>query len=128
MQTPKVQFPKLELPSITRPELSVPAQLTTAQQHVVSAVKQVIAQVNDRIDPTRRRTVVLERVDQAEREALKAIEGAMSRTASLRERIDLPFTADVGKAVRTNVEFAVTLAKRQADFAERVVKTLVPAA
>ncbi len=128
VKLPKVQAPKVQLPKLELPELSVPAQFTTAQQHVVSAAKQVMAQVNDRIDPTRRRTVVLERVDRAEREALKALEGAMSRTASLRGRIDLPFTADLGKAVRTNVEFAVKLAKRQADFAERVVKTLVPAA
>lgn len=128
VKLPNVRAPKVQLPKLELPELSVPAQLTTAQQHVVSAAKQVMAQVNDRIDPTRRRTVVLERVDRAEREALKALEGAMSRTASLRGRIDLPFTADLGKAVRTNVEFAVKLAKRQADFAERVVKTLVPAA
>jgi hypothetical protein len=128
VKLPKVQAPKVQLPKLELPELSVPAQFTTAQQHVVSAAKQVMAQVNDRIDPTHRRTVVLERVDRAEREALKALEGAMSRTASLRGRIDLPFTADLGRAVRTNVEFAVKLAKRQADFAERVVKTLVPAA
>jgi hypothetical protein len=128
VKLPKVQAPKVQLPKLELPELSVPAQFTTAQQHVVSAAKQVMAQVNDRIDPTHRRTVVLERVDRAEREALKALEGAMSRTASLRGRIDLPFTADLGRAVRTNVEFAVKLAKRQADFAESVVKTLVPAA
>jgi hypothetical protein len=125
---PKVQLPKFELPEIKVPEIKVPEQLATVQQHVVSAAKQMAAQVNDRLDPSRRRTVVLERVERVERDALKALERAMSRTAPVRERIDLPFAPELGKAVRANVEFAVKLAKRQADFAERVVKTLVPAA
>lgn len=133
LSLPKVQFPELnvpeiKLPEIKLPEIKLPEPITTAQQHVVSVAKQAMSRVNDRLDPSRRRTVVLERVERAERDTLDALERAMSRTAPVRERIELPFAPGVGKAVRTNVEFAVKLAKRQADFAERVVKTLVPAA
>lgn len=125
---PEIKMPEIKVPEIKVPEIKVPEQLATAQQHVVSTAKHMVAQVNDSIDPTRRRTVVLERVAQAEREALKALEDAMARTATVREKLELPFGAGVGKALRSNVEFAVTLARRQADFAKRVVKTLVPAA
>ena len=128
IKVPEIKMPEIKVPEIKVPEIKVPEPITTAQQHVVSAAKQAMARVNDRLDPSRRRTVVLERVERVERDTLQALERAMSRTAPVRERIELPFAPGVSKAVRANVEFAVKLAKRQADFAERVVKTLVPAA
>lgn len=123
LNVPTVNLPRVELPTIT-----VPEQLTTAQQHVVAAAKQLAARLSDRLDPTHRRTVALQRVDRAQHGALEALEGLMTRTEAVRSKVELPFAEGVRTAVHSNAEFVATLARRQVEFGERVVKTLVPAA
>ncbi len=101
------------------PSMSVPSSIKQALPFVpVAALDRLAAH----LDPNQARAMVLSRVDENQKAALatiKRVKGTVDRFVP-----SLPGEDMIRTAVKTNVDFAVKLAKKQADFVGKAVKTV----
>jgi hypothetical protein len=99
--------------------MSVPSSIKQALPFVpVAALDRLAAH----LDPNQARAMVLSRVDENQKAALatiKRVKGTVDRFVP-----SLPGEDMIRTAVKTNVDFAVKLAKKQADFVGKAVKTV----
>lgn len=87
----------------------------------------VISGVRAHLDPEVMRASVLERVDERQKAALATIKRGRATFDRYVPAVEIPGVPAVRKAVRANVDFAVKLTKKQADFVGKAVKAVVPA-
>ena len=110
----------------TAPKAAPAAAPLVSPESLKQALPFVPAAVIDRFAPTvdvdAARALVLERVEENQKAVLAAVKKA---TATVERFVPaLPGDEFVRSAVRTNVDFAVKLAKKQAEFVGKVVKTV----
>lgn len=87
----------------------------------------VLSGVRAHLDPEFVRTSILERVDERQKAALATIKRGRATLDRYVPAVEIPGVPAVRNAVRANVDFAVKLTKKQADFVGKAVKAVVPA-